>query len=304
MVRSRHPGNANRSLAGLVIGRMSGVFDRPPSPPAQVIDTRALHWEPGTMYVVAHPDDSLLFQSPTLLNEVRSGHSTVTVHLTAGDDGRRSNYWRNRELGIMAAYAAMAESANQWTEVSLSVGDHQMVLASLDASPDVRVAFMRLPDGGWPDGTGTRRRRGQSLMNLWLGSVSLLRPLDGSTAFDRARLVDTLVALMASSHATSIATMDFRSEFGVDDHPDHGAAARFAREARERLEPRVPLVGYEGYSTSRRPVNVNGTVLAAKKDAFFAYARFDPLAGSDDVSGAQSMNAQWLQREYTLGDDS
>jgi LmbE family N-acetylglucosaminyl deacetylase len=283
-----------------VIERFRALFDRAPRRPGQVVALDSQDWAPGTIYVVAHPDDSLLFQSPTLLEDVRTNHPTLTVHLTAGDDGRSSNYWRSRELGIMAAYAVMAQREDRWSEVGLAVGANQMMLATLDAEPATQVVFMRLPDGGWPDGEGTRRHRGASLMNLWLGETSTLRSLDEASSYDRETLIDALASLMRTSCATKIATLDFTVPFGPDDHCDHAASARFALEAHRRLTEHPHLVGFEGYSTSRRPTNVNGASLAAKKDAFFAYGRFDPLVCSSEATCAGTLHERWMEREYIV----
>src|ERR1019366_7221456 len=57
---------------------------------------------------VAHADDSLLFQSPSLLQNIQSNSYVRTVHLTAGDDGLGESYWSEREAGMEAAYAQMA----------------------------------------------------------------------------------------------------------------------------------------------------------------------------------------------------
>ena len=57
----------------------------------------------NALYIVAHPDDSLLFQSPDLLQNVQSSFNVMTVHLTAGDNVQGEAYWSSRESGIEAA---------------------------------------------------------------------------------------------------------------------------------------------------------------------------------------------------------
>jgi hypothetical protein len=121
------------------------------------------------MYIVAHPDDSLIFQSPSLLQNIQNGLNVLTVHLTAGDDGMGESYWGDRELGIEAAYALMAGADNNWTTSALTVGSRQIVLDTLTTKSNITVAFMRLPDGGYPDGEGTALYNYQSLMQLWQG---------------------------------------------------------------------------------------------------------------------------------------
>ena len=88
----------------------------------------------NAMYIVAHPDDSLIFQSPDLLQNVQSNLNVLTVHLTAGDDGKGEAYWSGRESGVEAAYAQMAGVANSWTASTLNVGSHALVLQTLTAA--------------------------------------------------------------------------------------------------------------------------------------------------------------------------
>ncbi|HUJ61545.1 MAG TPA: PIG-L family deacetylase, partial [Kofleriaceae bacterium] len=74
------------------------------------------------VYVVAHPDDDLLFMNPDIENSIATGNNVTVVVLTAGDVyvddlakdcGKPSHddpevYWRDRERGMLNAYAHMA----------------------------------------------------------------------------------------------------------------------------------------------------------------------------------------------------
>src|SRR5258705_13224217 len=62
----------------------------------------------SAMYIAAHEDDTLLFQSPSILQDIQSGRCVRTVFLTAGDAGLDQSYWEAREEGAEAAYAQMA----------------------------------------------------------------------------------------------------------------------------------------------------------------------------------------------------
>jgi hypothetical protein len=134
------------------------------------------------MYIVAHEDDSLLFQSPSLLQNIQSNACVCTVHLTAGDNGLGESYWSDREVGMEAAYAQMAGVADSWTVSSLTIGSHQIVLDTLTAQPNITLVFMRLPDGNSGNGTGTAMYDYQSLMQLWQGTESTITAVDGSTS--------------------------------------------------------------------------------------------------------------------------
>lgn len=64
----------------------------------------------GSVYVVAHPDDDLLFQSPDLLTDQGAGSCLTTIFLTSGDSGIGSTYAQSRESGNEAAAAEMVGS--------------------------------------------------------------------------------------------------------------------------------------------------------------------------------------------------
>lgn len=69
----------------------------------------------GSVYVVAHPDDDLLFQAPDLQTDVSSKSCITTVFLTSGDSGTTTTYAQSREAGSAAAYSQMAQVPNSWT---------------------------------------------------------------------------------------------------------------------------------------------------------------------------------------------
>ena len=118
------------------------------------------------MYVVAHQDDDILFQSPGLLRTIASGRCVRTVFVTAGDDGKSRSYWEGREAGAQAAYAQLAGVADAWEEATLDANGHTLALKTLTAQPRVSLVFMRLPDGGLTGG-GFASHGNQSLRKLW-----------------------------------------------------------------------------------------------------------------------------------------
>jgi LmbE family N-acetylglucosaminyl deacetylase len=134
----------------------------------------------ATMNVVAHPDDDLLFLSPDLLHQVRSGKCVRTVYITAGERGGHLGRLQSRESGVEAAYAQMAGVANSWTTTDAGVPGHRMPLVTLTGRPTVSLVFMRLPEGFWGD-RGTARN--ETLQNLWLGNVPQLHVEDGSLPY-------------------------------------------------------------------------------------------------------------------------
>jgi LmbE family N-acetylglucosaminyl deacetylase len=249
----------------------------------------------GVLNVVAHPDDDLLFLSPALVASVRSGDPVHTVFMTAGDAGTGARYWRRRERGVRAAYATMAAVADRWAPASDA--EPTCVTLILSASPQVRLSFVRLPDGG--HGQGYERNSYQSLSKLWTGQQARIAAVDRSAAFSRTALVDLLARVMVSSRPAVVRTQDFTGAFGDGDHDDHHAVAYLTREAARRCGVPQRLESYLGYPIIRRPANVTGGLLTAKSDAFTAYARHDRQVcrPSDPACSARAYPA-WLQRQY------
>jgi LmbE family N-acetylglucosaminyl deacetylase len=256
------------------------------------------------MYVVAHPDDSLLFQSPALLEDIAGKSAVLTLHLTAGDSGSDEDYWKGREAGIGAAYAQMSDVANEWTSFALSAGDHQVALDVLAAAPHILVAFMRLPDGGYPAGDGYPRYHRESLTKLWRRPRSTATSVDGLNTYTRRGLIDTLAAVMNRFQPRRMAVLDYVNAFSDEDHQDHYAAACFSVAAHRRCTFAHELVGYAGYPGQRLPENVTGALLRSKQDAFFAYGRFDPRACSSEASCSGTPYAAWLRRQYVVDSET
>jgi LmbE family N-acetylglucosaminyl deacetylase len=266
------------------------------------------------MYVVAHEDDSLLFQSPALLGDIRSGRCVRTVFLTAGDAGMAESFWRAREQGAEAAYAQMAGLADAWTESTEVANGHPIALATLTEDPRVSLLFMRLPDGGYPAGLGTPLYGNQSLMQLWNGgngatpAESAIAPVDGSTpTYDYQGLIDTLADLMISFEPRWIATQNYTGEFPVGaeepvDHPDHVATAKFVREAQGEYAASHRLIGYEDYETAEEAENVFGPPLDEKVEAFAAYLQHDESC--EKGASCEELYEEWLQRQYVAASET
>ncbi len=262
----------------------------------------------AAMYIAAHADDTLLFQSPSLLRDVRSGRCVRTVFLTAGDAGKPTSYWEGRELGAEAGYAEMLGVANQWTSSQIVADGHSIRLETLDALPRVSIAYMRLPDGT-PSGTGTPLYGDESLTKLWrsvkggMPAISDIEAVDGSSGYDFGELVDALAAMMDSFAPSQIATQDYIAPLvGPDDHADHVATGKFAEEAAALYDRSNRLRGFLGYDSADQPINVFGDLLAEKSDAFYAYGEHDSDACADPVQCKNTPYEKWLAREYVAAE--
>lgn len=252
------------------------------------------------MYMVAHEDDSLLFQSPDLLHDIQSGACVTTVFTTAGDAGLNQTYWSGREAGAEAGYANMAGVADSWTQSVTDAASHHIATFTLAGAPNVTLLFLRLPDGDG-DGSGFAAYGNESLQKLWAGVIDHLHPVDGSAAYTGRDLVDTLASVMTSLSPTVIHVQDYLGTPGDGDHSDHHFTAYFARSAQQQYTSPHTFIGYEDYGTSTQPVDISSTDLTAKDAAFYTYTPYDPLVCQTATTCAGTGYDAWLGRQYEVG---
>ncbi|AMM22023.1 hypothetical protein AX769_20070 [Frondihabitans sp. PAMC 28766] len=263
----------------------------------------------GTLRILAHQDDDLLFQSLSLQADVDERTPMTTVYLTAGDDDDEEWYWKAREAGVRAAYAAMLGVGDVWLdeERSLSVGPGAPAIpvaqATLAAAPRVRLLFLRLPDGG-VDGAGGRRSGGASLRRLWEGGQSTITAVDGSATHTLASLHAALRSIMDETRPTRILTLDHIGAFGDGDHSDHHVAAYLAERVHAEGRPAgsgaPSFAGYRGYTLERFPANLSSKQIAAKEAAFFVYAQSDWKTCATERACMVRPEGAWLTREYEV----
>ena len=159
----------------------------------------------ATMNFVAHEDDDLLFQSPNLLREIKSGKCLRTVYALAGDAGENDSYWQDREDGVLAAYAQMMGVSNSWSGSDAGIAGHPISLFTLNGATQISLAFMHLPDGAI-DGDGFPRNDYESLQKLYAQTMSEIYPVDGTPPYSLSGLTGTLLALMNAYQPNSINT--------------------------------------------------------------------------------------------------
>ena len=294
-----------RALAAAVVGLVS-LFALLASSSAARAASPLLGCETSDLYVVAHQDDSLLFQSPDLLQDVADGHCVRSVFLTAGDAGQGASYWTTREEGVEAAYAQMAGAANSWTKTTETVNGHAITQATLNGEPRVSALFLRLPDG-FPDGEGSELFGHESLRQLWAHgnpsgglepTISSIAAVDGSSSYGYQDLMDTLTALMSSFQPQLIATQNFNAPIGGADHADHVVTALFTAAAQSSYSTSHQLVGYEDYESSQHPVNLSGPMLTAKQGYFYTYGEHDSHACAGAGACEPTEYWSWLSRQY------
>jgi LmbE family N-acetylglucosaminyl deacetylase len=256
----------------------------------------------ATLNFVAHPDDDLLFLSPDLLHDILAGRCVRTVFVTAGDSDAGTGRMLLREAAVEAAYAEMAGTANSWATSDAGISGHPMPVVTLAGYPTVSLVFMRLPNA-FADGSGAPSHNYETLQGLWQGTITQMEAIDGSSAYTRTTLIQTLTALMTAYSPDTIRTQDYVGSFGDGDHPDHHAAAYFVRAAHASYATPHVLTGYLDYPTSALAQNVVDPDLTAKWNAFNAYAAIDLICGNPP-SCSTSDYAKWVPRQYTVGSET
>ncbi|MCR8548089.1 PIG-L family deacetylase [Salipiger sp. P9] len=236
--------------------------------------------------------------NPTISELIDADEPVTTVYLTSGDFGLDESYWGAREQGEKDAYAHMAGS-NDWVDetVSVSAGGQEYEIASsyLASQPEIRLYFMRLPDGF--SGTGSDTYGLESLEKLWDGSIETMTAVDDSATYSRDELLNVLTALMDRHQPDQIHIQDHSSEHVDLEHSDHVHASEFAASAAADYSGDLTVTSYYGYATWGFEENVVGAEHEEMRDTFLEYAGHDPQVWGGD---GQLIDAyeEWLQREY------
>jgi len=303
-------------VGGLMAACTAGPPPQRPSPEASAIAggaAAAARRDAHPLFVVAHEDDDVLFMNPDLGDDIRAGLPVETVYLTAGDAGKDTEYWMEREAGIRAAYAFMAGIPDAWTESRPVIAGKRLVRFTAKGRPDLQVTFVRLPDGNG-DGSGYDVTGHASLIKLWNGEIAEMRALDGdggaATRFGRADLVAVLGAILEEHRADHLHTLDSSELYALtvyDDHPDHVVSARLAFEA--SLGYRAPhrLSMYRAYNTSNEPVNLSPEQSVTKREIYKRYDAHYECRGAPDLDACLGKwdafpgpYGSWMQRMYVL----
>lgn len=248
---------------------------------------------------MAHTDDDLLFLSPDFMRDIQAKRCVQTVFTTAGEAGEGASYWKSLEAGIRASYAKMAGVADSWTTSDAGVPNRPLTMQTLNGAPNVSVVFMRLPDG-FPNGLGSDAYGGQSILKLWDGRLSSIRPVDNAATFTKAQFQAALNRLVANFQPTTFRTQDWTGNFNNPyDHSDHWATAKFAQLATRSYTGPHTSLAYDAYVIDEYAQNVTGAELTAKVNTFVRFADFDMYICSSPGEGCpDSPYDEWLKRQY------
>ncbi|MEO3939953.1 chitobiase/beta-hexosaminidase C-terminal domain-containing protein [Paenarthrobacter nicotinovorans] len=253
----------------------------------------------GAMQIVAHTDDDLLFLSPDFMRDIQAKRCVQTVFTTAGEAGEGATYWRSLESGIQASYAKMAGVSNSWTTSDAGVPGRPLTMRTLNGAPNVSVVYMRLPDG-FPNGLGSAAYNSQSILKLWDGRLSSIRPVDNAATFTKSQFQSALNRLVANFQPTTFRTQDWTGNFNSPyDHSDHWATAKFAQLATRSYTGPHTSLAYDAYVIDEYAQNVTGAELTAKVDTFVRFSDFDMYICSTPGEGCpDSPYDEWLKRQY------
>ena len=222
-----------------------------------------------SLNLVAHEDDDLLFINPAVSDDIAAGRCVVTLFVTAGDSGRARNYWHGRELGSMAAYAAMARVRNAWLEDKFTVAGHTLARVQL-IHTKITLFFLRLPDAH-----GNAQRPPETLQLLWRDQIGTMHTLDKGDVYTRRSLIDVLTGIMNVYQPDDIRTLDYAGRYGDGDHADHHTVGYLTYAAQRDYRSPHRLSGYMGYKVDGQPRNLTDDVRDTKLGYFLAYAPFD-----------------------------
>jgi LmbE family N-acetylglucosaminyl deacetylase len=142
-----------------------------------------------------------------------------------------------------------------------------------------------------------------SLPRLDQGRIRTITSLDGSgTTYTRAQLIGSLRALLITSRATVVHTLDYSGSWAIasKDHPDHRAVAYLTRAASQRYPAKHTLRAYLGYPTFLEKPDISGRALAQKAAAFYTYAPFDGDICQTPKTCVGNYEAAWLKRQYVV----
>lgn len=259
------------------------------------------------MAIVSHQDDDILFMSRDLRTQIDAGGAMTTVFLSAGDAGYIDGYWEAREQGVKAAYSDLSGSYTWVDEVAqIQIGDRMAEVATsyLEDRPEIRVYFLRLPDG--PMGQGSAAQNYQSLEKLWMNEIPHMSAIDGSGDYSRNDVVHLLTGLMDRHQPETLMTQDAYSRYSSGEHSDHQYSARFSMLAHQSYETPHNIQSYIGYASRNMAQNIFGEEYDRGITTFFNYAKYDYRVinryyedGGFDVLGSYR---NYAGRQYLVDD--
>jgi LmbE family N-acetylglucosaminyl deacetylase len=247
-----------------------------------------------TVSFVAHQDDDLLFMSPDLISDIRSGYCVWVVYLTSGDAYRGMEYANSRIEGVREAYAVAAGVPNNWTYEVLRFGAHEVATNTLD-NANVRLVFtfIRAEAGHAGDPAG-------DLYRMWQDIDFVAYPIDGRAKYTQGTFIGMIRDLLSQASPDFIRVQD-TSPNSDTEHIDHIAGALFASEA-STFEGYTQFrrIEFQGYSIQNLPPNIETSSVNLKSIVWNAYKPHDDEVGT--TGWDHVMNRQYTRVIYCPGE--
>lgn len=251
----------------------------------------------GAMTIVAHQDDDILFMNPDIYSSIDLGETNTTVYVTAGDAGRGEAYYLGREDGMRAAYSEMTGSTNWVTEnivVPLETGSVTITSSVLEDMPEVRLYFLRLPDGGGIQPVSLKLQ----LERLEDGRLSEITAIDGSETYTRDELLEALSGLMTLHMPEEIRLQTNNDPYEDNEHTDHVATTNLVEDAIGLFDGGIVTVTeYVSYDSRNMPINLSAEDQARSLAVMEAYAEHDSQVTNSNGDLGSTL-VSWTARQY------
>lgn len=178
-----------------------------------------------TFYVVAHADDWQIFMNPEAFKDITNAENKVVfIVTTAGDAGKKDNYWQAREEGMKSSIRFCLAP---FTPVTGTAGVKKIKDNTVHfwSANHIICYFLRLPDGGL-NGNGFEITSYKSLQKLKNGQILQFPSLDSAiqlsnwTAF--CALLEKIIASESAGFSKiAIKYINPSPRENPQDHPDH-----------------------------------------------------------------------------------
>jgi hypothetical protein len=252
-------------------------------------DAASIACATSELNIVAHHDDDILFMNPDISDSIQQKRCVQTVFLTAGEwNGTstmtREQYSASRMAGTRAAYATMANVANNWTRTSTVINGYNIEVATLVGAPYVMLMYINIHDSG-------NSSDPDNLMHLYKGSrtsITTLVPTGSpagvvSATYTKASLTQTLLSIINTHNVTLTRIQDYLPDPRLKaNHGDHIFGALFAYDALRNYQGingnlRSTIVTYRDYNIVDSPANLNNQQANTKSKIIDAYKAHDSI---------------------------
>jgi LmbE family N-acetylglucosaminyl deacetylase len=249
------------------------------------------------VFIVAHPDDDLIFLQPELGDAIERGEPITTLYLTAGQGKRGLSFAESRAAGVLAAYGSRVGSPElrHWRCGWLTVAAAPLWHCRHREAP-ISLAFLGITDGG------KLGEQAGSLRQLWRGQVTETTTVARqSINLTRAQLLEVLGVVLAETETGDVHTLDFAGGHGRD-HSDHLFTAAAVATAVMQAGRPIRLRGHRGYNISEEPENrpAAAVQLGAQMLAYYdaCVGSCGGSCGSTPCKQISSTHTEWLSRRY------